>query len=125
LEHDGVITVEEPMLPPPSDHQERIQEEATKPRLTLKLLNGLICNLQNENRMLADRLVELETRLAEHRFLPNEVAATADMPMPDITGKARLGWEEDQSQPIRIPRSELYPAHKESFWSILPFRKRK
>jgi hypothetical protein len=126
LEYDGEITAEGPMLPPSSDHPQGIQEEAKKPRLSLKLLHGLICQLQNENLMLADRLVELETRLPDHPFLQNEVAATADLPVePAISRQPTLALEENQPQPIRISRSELYPAHKETFWSILPFRKRK
>lgn len=78
MEHPFETAAEQPMLPQPSVLPEGVPESPRKPKLTLKVLQKRIHELEAENQMLVERLEHLEQRLPQSPGLrPGETAASA------------------------------------------------
>ncbi|XEC97336.1 hypothetical protein AB6A23_12730 [Paenibacillus tarimensis] len=90
-----------PMLPP-SVRTVEIQEDTRKPKLSMKYLQELILELQHENRVLAERLEELERSMSEDRLLQHETAAAMEVTGPETDSIPEpfsiTGLEESQPQ---------------------------
>jgi ABC-type transporter Mla subunit MlaD len=75
-------------LPSPVEVQEA-SEQPKQPRLTLRFLNELIKQLQQENLALANRLEQVERELEEFRRIAAETAATGRQAAAALETEAR------------------------------------
>jgi hypothetical protein len=116
-----VVSEEELKLLMSPDSDKEAKDQPKYPKLTMKFLYGLITELQQENALLIKRVSELEHQLAEFYQVQGEVAATAELPVPEETSMMagmNTNLYPDIPHVIRVSRSERHPApKKKSFWS--------
>jgi len=118
-----VISDEELMMLLSPTYNNEENEQAEKPKLTMKLLYELIKKLKQENMMLSKRVDELEQQLHLLHQTRDEVATTLDLPMIEETGMT-LGMEAELdsglSKAILTSRAERHPSKKNKFfWTYL------
>lgn len=139
MEQHMEATADETMLPQTSNHSEGVQEAPRKPKLSMKMLQEQIHELEIENHLLFQRLEQLEQLLAQKATGSNEAAASLESPAPDkpaekcaVSPLTRTSTSNNDyalalvlSQPVLIPRSERHPVPKRTFWrSFFMFRSR-
>jgi predicted nucleotide-binding protein (sugar kinase/HSP70/actin superfamily) len=115
---------------PNAPSEEELKLPLTSPKLTMKLLNELIVELQQENQKLVRRLGEMERELKEQRMMLGEIAVTAEQliwnaPNAPVNAVVADSVESEQPEPvfteipefIRITRSEKhFMPKKRWFW---------
>jgi hypothetical protein len=117
-----VIREIESMPMPLSLYPDPIQERTKPSKLTMKVLFELIEELQEENRMLAERLQQLESC---HQFHIEVAAAvqwsTVPMDSPGLVPREITLHTEEETEDFLLPRSKRHvtPKKKASFWSFL------
>ncbi|WP_159886445.1 hypothetical protein [Paenibacillus puerhi] len=118
-----VIREVESLPMPPSLYPDQAQEPSKPPKLTMKVLYELIEELQERNRVLADRLDQLESCNQFHI----EVAAAVQwltVPMEQQSLSSLVSdisvHEPDNSEDYLLPRSKRHvvPKKKAAFWSL-------
>lgn len=145
MEQQPIATVAaaaQPLSPQLSDRPEGVQETPRKVKLSLKILQEQILELENETHMLLKRLEQLEQRLPPLPSSQDEAAASLESPAPEWTtvmpsGAAipapaeRTGASGNEyaltivPQAMLLPRSARHPAPKRTFWRrLLPLRSR-
>ncbi|MEK8132404.1 hypothetical protein WMW72_31370 [Paenibacillus filicis] len=120
-----VIREVESMPMPPSLYPEHDQERSKPVKLTMKVLYELIEELQEENRVLAERLEQLESCNQFHIEVAAAVQwSTIPMEAPHGSVTSReitLHAQDEEAEEYLLPRSKRHfvPKKKTSFWSLL------
>lgn len=131
MENKGTIM----LLPSPDYHKEEAevkpqepQKPPKQPKLSMKVLNEMIRELQQDNRALIERIAQLERQLGESYLFYHEAAATHDAyapsPIVDATVEDAEAeeWKTAVPQPILTPRSIRHPTQKKkrkkTIWTL-------
>ncbi|PYI55508.1 hypothetical protein [Paenibacillus flagellatus] len=133
--HPEAAVLSETLPPHHPDRADMAQEAARKPKLSMKVLQQHIRDLQEENRALAQRLLLLESRIVEEQLAKSEAAAAVESPPgsngalgihPESESGSRNSIHNDSNdtvsdapQPILIPRSVRHPARKKTPFFVL------